>query len=50
MRVNLPVTHQEYVLPEGETLMSTTDRQGNITYANEAFSRASGYSIDELMG
>ncbi len=30
--------------------MSTTDLQGNITYANDAFVEASGYSYDELIG
>ncbi|MCW8838834.1 MAG: ATP-binding protein [Thiovulaceae bacterium] len=31
-------------------LISTTDLNGVITYANEAFCRTSGYSIDELIG
>ena len=30
--------------------MSTTDTAGNITYANEEFSRASGYTVEELIG
>ena len=30
--------------------MSTTDLQGNITYANEAFVEACGYAYDELIG
>ena len=50
MRENLPVSNQEYLIPAGDTLMSTTDKLGNITYANEAFSRASGFSIEELIG
>ncbi|WP_087020437.1 methyl-accepting chemotaxis protein [Thaumasiovibrio subtropicus] len=33
-----------------DELVSTTDLRGIITYANETFSRVSGYSIDELVG
>jgi len=50
MRRNLPVTQREYKLPPNATLLSTTDKQGRITYANGAFIEASGYSRDELMG
>ena len=49
MRTNLPVTQREYQFPEQETLLSTTDLASNITYANAAFVRTSGYSIDELV-
>lgn len=49
MRNNQPVTQKEYVLPEGFVLVSHTDLHGNITYANEAFVEASGYSYEELM-
>ncbi|MCC5796131.1 MAG: PAS domain S-box protein [Methylophaga sp.] len=31
-------------------LISITDAQGNITYANDAFCRTSGYTSDELIG
>ena len=31
-------------------IISTTDPAGKITYANEAFSKVSGYSNDELVG
>ena len=34
MRVNLPVSTQEYVFPKGETLVSTTDLKGRILYCN----------------
>ena len=50
MRINLPVTQQAIDLPEGVTLMSTTDLQSHVTYANEAFLRISGFDGDELIG
>ena len=50
MRENLPISNQEYPLEQGETLMSTTDVYGTITYANEVFARASGFSVEELIG
>ncbi len=50
MRMNLPVTQQEYDYPANETLVSTTDTKGNITYCNAAFVRTSGYTAEELMG
>lgn len=50
MRNNQPVTQQEYILPKDTLLVSHTDLQGNITYANEAFVEASGYLYEELLG
>ncbi|WP_027995532.1 methyl-accepting chemotaxis protein [Simplicispira psychrophila] len=50
MRVNLPVTAEEYDYPAEHMLVSTTDPQGRITHCNPAFMDASGYSYDELMG
>ena len=50
MRVNLPVTQNEYDYPGDELLMSVTDKRGHITHCNAAFMRVSGYSMDELMG
>ncbi|WP_332744330.1 methyl-accepting chemotaxis protein [Hydrogenophaga sp.] len=50
MRTNLPVTHQEFVIPEGVTLVSTTDLQSRITYCNPAFVAVSGYDREELIG
>lgn len=41
---------QEYILPEGELLISTTDLLGNITYADDNFIRVSGFSNKELIG
>ena len=50
MRVNLPVVDDEYVLPDGEVIVSRTDLKGVLTYVNEAFVRSSGFSRDELIG
>ena len=50
MRTNLPVTQQEYPFPAHETLLSTTDTESHITYANAAFVRTSGYAVHELIG
>ncbi|TAL21141.1 MAG: PAS domain-containing methyl-accepting chemotaxis protein [Aquabacterium sp.] len=50
MRQNLPVTGNEYIFADGETLVSTTDLQSHITYVNPAFISASGYSREELVG
>ena len=44
MRINNPVTQHEYLLPDDATLMSTTDTQSYITYANSAFIKSSGFS------
>jgi len=40
MRVNEPITQREYAFPDNATLMSTTDTQSHIAYANAAFHRA----------
>jgi PAS domain S-box-containing protein len=50
MRTNLPVTQQEYVLPDGATIVSRTDLKGRITYVNDDFIVASGYTESELIG
>ncbi len=50
MRDNQPITQHEYALPGDVTLMSTTDAQSHITYANEAFVQVSGYTLEELQG
>lgn len=50
MRVNLPVTDQEYDFPGQNMLVSTTDTTGVITHCNMAFMDASGYAYDELIG
>ena len=50
MRINLPVTNHEYELSDAETIVSTTNLQGNITYANPYFVQVSGYAVEELLG
>lgn len=50
MRNNQPVTRREHELPAGVTLMSTTDPQSRITYANAAFIAVSGFERDDIMG
>ena len=50
MRNNQPVTQQEYHFSAAQTLVSITDRQGNISYCNPAFVTVSGYTEDELIG
>ncbi len=50
MRQNLPVTNREYDFPANATLMSTTDPQSHITYANDAFVSVSGFSREEIEG
>ena len=50
MRINSPITQREFVVPEHATLMSTTDAQSHIVYANDAFVSVSGFERDELLG
>jgi aerotaxis receptor len=50
MRTNLPVSQHEYQFPDGETLLSTTDTDSHITYANAAFIRTSGFDVNALLG
>ena len=50
MRNNLPVLNQEYPFPPGQTLVSTTDLHGNISYCNPVFIEVSGFTRDELVG
>ncbi|EWH01275.1 methyl-accepting chemotaxis protein [Halomonas sp. BC04] len=50
MRDNQPVTQREYILDERHLLITRTDLEGRITYANEPFIEASGFSHEELIG
>ncbi len=50
MRLNTPVVDKEFPFPPGETLVSTTDLKGRITYCNPAFILVSGYQREELLG
>ena len=50
MRINMPITQNEYVLAEGETIVSRTDLKGKIVYVNRDFIVASGFVESELIG
>jgi PAS domain-containing protein len=50
MRINQPVTQRDWPIGDDVTLMSTTDPQSHITYANAAFVEASGFTLEELTG
>ncbi len=50
MRNNQPVTQRDHAFPAEATLMSTTDPQSHIRYANAAFIAVSGYEPDEMLG
>ncbi|WP_426447118.1 methyl-accepting chemotaxis protein [Siccibacter colletis] len=49
MRSASYVTDTEYILEDNATLMSTTDTQSYITYTNDSFIAASGFTSDELI-
>lgn len=46
----LYVTEEEKQFPDGCLITSTTDLDGIITHANDAFIEMSGWTLDELMG
>ena len=50
MRINLPVTGREYIVPPDVILVSSTDLKSRITHCNRAFVEVSGYSPEELLG
>ncbi len=50
MRVNLPVTNNEYPIGDDILIVSVTDTKGRITYINQTFIEVSGFSHDELIG
>jgi aerotaxis receptor len=50
MRTNLPVTSTEYVMRDGEAIVSKTDTKGRITYVNPSFVEVSGFTSAELLG
>jgi len=49
MRINQPITQRAYDYPDDMTLMSTTDLESHLTYANAAFIEVSGFEREELM-
>lgn len=50
MRNNGPLTNAEYVLPAGEVIITHTDPDSRITYANPAFLTSSEFSLEECIG
>lgn len=50
MRSNFPVTNVEYPIDDNTLIVSKTDAKGKLTYFNEQFVLASGFSDVELMG
>lgn len=50
MRINTPVTSNEKQMQESMMIVTKTDLQGNITYANKDFIAMSGFTEAELMG
>lgn len=50
MRNNQPVTYTEYLLKQGQSIVSKTDTKGRITYVNPSFVEVSGFSEAELLG
>jgi len=50
MRNNVPVTQRNFDFPDGATLMSTTNLQSHIVYANRAFVDVSGFARDDILG
>ncbi|MCS0607697.1 methyl-accepting chemotaxis protein [Massilia solisilvae] len=50
MRENMPVTATEYLLRDGQCIVSKTDTKGRITYVNPTFVEVSGFSEQEVLG
>ena len=50
MKLNMPVTNNEIVMNNGSILVTRTDLQGKILYANDEFLKISGYSRHEIIG
>ncbi|MDD2863453.1 MAG: methyl-accepting chemotaxis protein [Methylococcales bacterium] len=47
---NIQPTDDEYTFPETDSMVTKTDLKGIITYANDDFVKASGYTRAELLG
>ncbi|MEG0822102.1 MAG: methyl-accepting chemotaxis protein [Burkholderiaceae bacterium] len=50
MRLNLPVTDQKFVLGEDDVIVTRTDCQSRITYANASFLKISGFTLEQVVG
>lgn len=49
-RQDVTLTGRERTFPNDEIIVSKTDPQGRITYANDIFLDVSGYSEEEILG
>jgi len=50
MRTNLPVTNVEYPIHDDTLIVSKTDIKGRLSYFNDQFVQAAGFTEAELMG
>src|SRR6266851_7675681 len=50
MRTNLPVTNIEYPIHDDTLIVSKTDLKGKLSYFNDQFVHAAGFTEAELMG
>src|SRR6476469_2624527 len=50
MRSNHPVTNVEYPITDEPLIVSKTDLKGKLTYFNDQFVHASGFTEQELIG
>lgn len=50
MKINMPVTDNEVLMVDGQTLVSKTNLKGITTYVNDAFRAISGFTEQELIG
>jgi aerotaxis receptor len=50
MRNNQPVTQSEFAVRSGSAIISHTDLKGLITFVNDDFIEASGFSREEVLG
>ena len=50
MRTNLPISDIEYPITDETLIVSKTDLKGNLTYFNDQFVQASGFTEQELIG
>lgn len=50
MKKNLPITNHEVKVNQNDSIISTTELSGVISYCNQDFVKISGFSLEELMG
>ena len=50
MKINLPITGRSVDFAPDANILSTTDLDSTITYANPDFIQVSGYELSELLG